>query len=131
MTNINNTRSDIAYLIKVLADIARDLDKKLGDSRSEAAQAFKARVKSLVEDVPDLPNFSRFHDAFRANPQEQDVRGRHARRLLPGVQRRELRAHQARQQGDRRPAEERAGAGLGQLRHPVSARVSRSWCRGR
>ena len=27
--------------------------------------AFAARVKSLVEDVPDLPNFSRFHDAFR------------------------------------------------------------------
>jgi arginine decarboxylase len=26
MTNINNTRSDIAYVIKVLADIARDLD---------------------------------------------------------------------------------------------------------
>ena len=29
MTNINNTSSDIAYLIKVLADIARDLDEKL------------------------------------------------------------------------------------------------------
>ena len=28
-------------------------------------QAFNARVKSLMTDVPDLPNFSHFHDAFR------------------------------------------------------------------
>ncbi len=75
MTNINNTRSDVAYLIKVLADIARDLDKKIGDGRSEAAQEFKARVKSLVEDVPDLPNFSRFHDTFRANPKSKTSEG--------------------------------------------------------
>jgi arginine decarboxylase len=25
-------------------------------------------VKSLVEDVPDLPDFQRFHDAFREDP---------------------------------------------------------------
>jgi len=75
MTNINNTRSDIAYLIKVLADISRDLEKKVGDNRSEAGQAFKDRVKSLVEDVPDLPNFSRFHDAFRSNPQSKTSEG--------------------------------------------------------
>ena len=30
--------------------------------------AFDARVKSLITDVPNLPNFSRFHDAFRENP---------------------------------------------------------------
>jgi arginine decarboxylase len=63
-TNINNTRSDIAYLIKVLADISRELDRRLSKDREEKA-AFDARVKSLVTDVPDLPNFSRFHDAFR------------------------------------------------------------------
>jgi hypothetical protein len=28
---------------------------------------FAARVKFLMTDVPDLPNFSRFHDSFRAN----------------------------------------------------------------
>ena len=32
-----------------------------GDGERE----FEARVKSLMTDVPDLPNFSRFHDAFR------------------------------------------------------------------
>ena len=29
--------------------------------------AFERRVKSLVQDLPPLPDFSRFHDAFRAN----------------------------------------------------------------
>ncbi len=66
-TNINNTRSDIAYLIKVLADISRELDRKLARDYDEKA-AFDERVKSLITDVPDLPNFSRFHDAFRENP---------------------------------------------------------------
>jgi len=73
-TNINNTRSDIAYLIKVLADISRELDRKLSKDREEKA-AFEARVKSLVTDVPDLPNFSRFHDAFRDNPRGKTNEG--------------------------------------------------------
>src|SRR5213079_3754388 len=69
-TNINNTRSDIAYLIKVLADISRDLERKLGGDPEEKA-SFDVRVKSLITDVPDLPNFSRFHDAFRENPRDR------------------------------------------------------------
>ncbi|MFN0127243.1 MAG: decarboxylase [Verrucomicrobiales bacterium] len=73
-TNINNTRSDIAYLIKVLADISRDLDRKLARDFDEKA-AFDARVKSLITDVPDLPNFSRFHDAFRDNPKSKTNEG--------------------------------------------------------
>ncbi len=73
-TNINNTRSDIAYLIKVLADISRELDRKLAKDFDEKA-AFDARVKSLVTDVPDLPNFSRFHDAFRDNPKSKTNEG--------------------------------------------------------
>src|SRR4030095_14394848 len=63
-TNINNTRSDAAHLISVLARIAAEVDTRQGDGTSEQAQAFKSRVRDLVTDVPDLPNFSRFHDAF-------------------------------------------------------------------
>src|SRR4029078_312606 len=48
-TNINNTRSDIAYLVKVLADISRDLERKLSQDPEEKA-AFDARVKSLITD---------------------------------------------------------------------------------
>jgi arginine decarboxylase len=36
---------------------------------------FKARVKSLMTDVPDLPNFSRFHDAFRDNAKSRSNEG--------------------------------------------------------
>jgi arginine decarboxylase len=75
MTNINNTRSDIAYVIKVLADIARELDAQMSNPRSDTTQSFKARVKSLCEDVPDLPNFSRYHDAFRADPKSRTPEG--------------------------------------------------------
>ena len=103
-TNINNTRSDIAYLIKVLADISRDLDRRLAEGSATRRPAFDARVKSLITDVPDLPNFSRFHDVFRENPQSQDQRRRHAHAVLPGLRRGELRAREAEQQGDRRPA---------------------------
>ncbi|MBK6008520.1 aminotransferase class I/II-fold pyridoxal phosphate-dependent enzyme [Ramlibacter ginsenosidimutans] len=64
-TNINNTRSDVAHLLKVLADCAREVEQRLQEADAVEKEAFAARVKSLMEDVPDLPNFSRFHDAFR------------------------------------------------------------------
>ena len=67
-TNINNTRSDAALLIKVLADLSREIEQRLAQGGKEEKATFDARVKSLMTDVPDLPNFSRFHDAFRDNP---------------------------------------------------------------
>ncbi len=73
-SNINNTRSSTSYVISTLAQIAADLDKQL-EGNTGAVKAFKARVKSLTEDVPDLPNFSRFHDAFRDNPKGKTLEG--------------------------------------------------------
>jgi arginine decarboxylase len=67
-TNINNTHSDAALLIKALADLSREIEQRLSDGGAPAQEAFAARVKSLMVDVPDLPNFSRFHDSFRENP---------------------------------------------------------------
>jgi arginine decarboxylase len=67
-TNINNTRSDIAHLIKVLVQISQGIENRLGDGGVEARQTFAARVKSLMTDVPDLPNFSSFCDRFRESP---------------------------------------------------------------
>jgi arginine decarboxylase len=67
-TNINNTRSDVANLIKVLADISSDLENRLARSGESEQQAFAARVKNLMENVPDLPNFSYFHRNFREIP---------------------------------------------------------------
>jgi arginine decarboxylase len=73
--NINNTRSDMAHLIKALADMARGIDKRLAEGGADAVATFKARVKSLVEDVPDLPNFSRFHDSLRDDPKSKTSEG--------------------------------------------------------
>src|SRR5262250_229864 len=67
-TNINNTRSDAALLIKVLAELSREIDARLAAGGAAEREVFTARVKSLMTDVPDLPNFSRFHDVFRDNP---------------------------------------------------------------
>jgi arginine decarboxylase len=64
-SNINNTRSDVAHLIRVLVEISRDIEARLSQGGPNAREAFDARVKSLMTDVPDLPNFSHFHDAFR------------------------------------------------------------------
>ena len=74
-TNINNTRSDAALLIKVLADLSREIEARLAQGGKPAQEAFAARVKSLMTDVPDLPNFSRFHDAFRENPKAASNEG--------------------------------------------------------
>jgi arginine decarboxylase len=73
--NINNTRSDLAHLVKALADMARAIDKRLAEGGEDERAAFAARVKSLVEDVPDLPDFQRFHDAFRDDPKSQTQEG--------------------------------------------------------
>jgi len=67
-TNINNTRSDVANLIKVLADISRDIENRLARGGEAERQAFAARVTNLMENVPDLPDFSYFHSSFREDP---------------------------------------------------------------
>ncbi len=74
-TNINNTHSDAALLIKALADLSREIDQRLAKGGPAEKEALDARVKSLMVDVPDLPNFSRFHDAFRENPKSVSNEG--------------------------------------------------------
>ncbi|WP_424990553.1 aminotransferase class I/II-fold pyridoxal phosphate-dependent enzyme [Fluviibacterium sp. S390] len=75
MTNIGTTRSSIAYLIEVLLGIANDLDDLLDDASIMEKRSFDNRVKSLVEHVPPLPDFSRFDTAFRhGETPEGDIR---------------------------------------------------------
>jgi arginine/lysine/ornithine decarboxylase len=78
-SNINNTRSDVAHLIRVLVEISNEIDQRLAQGGPNVRAAFEARVKSLMTDVPDLPNFSHFHDAFRKDAgkrtNEGDIRG--------------------------------------------------------
>jgi arginine decarboxylase len=67
-TNINNTRSDVVNLMRVLIEISHAIEARLREGGAPARAAFERRVKSLMTDVPDLPNFSRFHDHFRSDP---------------------------------------------------------------
>ena len=75
MTNIGTTRSSVAYLIEVLVIIAKELDELLDDASKMERRAFDNRVQSLMKDLPPLPDFSRFHEAFRSGETaEGDIR---------------------------------------------------------
>ncbi|GAB5504871.1 MAG: decarboxylase [Rhizobiaceae bacterium] len=76
MTNIGTTRSSVAYLIEVLVEIARELDDLLDDASKMEKLGFERRVRALMQDLPPLPDFSRFHRAFCADAKtgEGDMR---------------------------------------------------------
>ncbi len=74
-SNINNSRSDIALLIRVLHEIATDIDASLKDGGEAKQEVFNERVRSLIEDVPNLPNFSRFDDRYRSDPTNATLQG--------------------------------------------------------
>jgi arginine decarboxylase len=74
-SNINNTRSDVAHLIRVLVEISAEIDQRLNSDSANVRKAFDDDVKRLMTDVPDLPNFSHFHDAFRQGAGERTNEG--------------------------------------------------------
>jgi arginine decarboxylase len=74
-SNINNTHSATAYLIETLVKLSRQIDNRLARASAAERAAFAARVKSLTEDVPDLPDFSHFHDKYRDNPKSKTREG--------------------------------------------------------
>jgi arginine/lysine/ornithine decarboxylase len=74
-SNINNTRSDVAHLIRVLVEISEEIDHRIGQGSPNVRQTFEKQVKSLMTDVPDLPNFSRFHDAYRLDAGQRTNEG--------------------------------------------------------
>lgn len=67
-SNINNTRSDVAMLIKVLLEISEEIETRIKENGEGGRAEFAEKVRSLMEDVPSLPNFSRFHDGYRDDP---------------------------------------------------------------
>lgn len=64
LSNIGTTRGDVAYLVDVLANIARSVEDRLSVESSQGLSRHVARVDSLLNGPP-LPNFSRFHPAFK------------------------------------------------------------------
>lgn len=68
MTNIGTTRGSLAYLTKVLLDIADDLEQRNAGMELAEKRAHLNTIRSLVEEVPPLPDFSHFHSSFQAVP---------------------------------------------------------------
>ncbi|MFG6177017.1 aminotransferase class I/II-fold pyridoxal phosphate-dependent enzyme [Halomonas sp. THAF12] len=76
MTNIGTSRGAIAYLLDVLMKIARELEYRWEESSRPERKIIEHRVHSLTQELPPLPDFSRFHDAFRRGSEtpEGDIR---------------------------------------------------------
>ncbi|MFI1584638.1 hypothetical protein [Embleya sp. NPDC020630] len=69
MTNIGTTRSALAHLLRALIGIAEELESAAAQMSPEQKRAFDLRVDLLGHDHPPLPDFSRFHAAFRTDPE--------------------------------------------------------------
>lgn len=78
MIHIGMTRGTVAHLVKVLTQIAHELDEKLLRQSAVERRLHDRNVVSFTRELPPLPNFSRFHDAFRdphgAPTPEGDIR---------------------------------------------------------
>ncbi len=68
MTSIGTTRGSVAYLINTLLDIAGKLEEEHRSLNTKEKEIVEKRVKSLMKDVPPLPDFSHFHASFQAVP---------------------------------------------------------------
>ncbi len=68
MVNIGSTHGSSTYLLNVLVQIAEDLEDKSRDQNRLDREREEGRVRSLVELLPPLPKFSRFHPAFVDDP---------------------------------------------------------------
>jgi arginine decarboxylase len=68
MTNIGTTRGSVAYLTKVLLDIAEQLDQHFESLNQRELEIAEIQIESLTKNVPPLPDFSRFHSSFLAVP---------------------------------------------------------------
>lgn len=68
MTSIGTTRGSVAYLVNTLLQIAAKLDEEHPAMNKKESEILQNRIKSLMEDVPPLPDFSRFHSTFQAVP---------------------------------------------------------------
>jgi arginine decarboxylase len=66
MTNIGTTRSSVSYLISTLLKIADQIDLQFEALNAEENRILQEKLYSLTEKAPPLPDFSHFHDSFRA-----------------------------------------------------------------
>ncbi len=75
MIHIGMTRGMVAHLVKVLTRIAEELAEKQDHQSAVEQRMLEQRVRSLTQDLPPLPNFSRFHRAFLTTPNSTTPEG--------------------------------------------------------
>jgi len=79
LVNIGMSRGTIAHLVTVLTKIAAELDDRLQHASGTERDLHEGRVRRLMQDLPPLPDFSRFHRAFQEEAEcatpEGDMRG--------------------------------------------------------
>lgn len=68
MTNIGTTKGSITYLTNALLKIADELDDEFRSLNDKEIEIREKRIYSLTKEVPPLPDFSYFHNSFRAVP---------------------------------------------------------------
>jgi arginine decarboxylase len=75
LTHIGSTPATAAHLVKALTQVARELDETLAHQSHASERLHRARVTSLTERLPPLPNFSRFHSTFLPEPESSTPEG--------------------------------------------------------
>jgi len=75
MTNIGTTRSSVAFLIEALVKFAHELERNFEEMSPPEKRLHTRKIKSITEDLPPLPDFSRFHDGFRPGLAEDTSEG--------------------------------------------------------
>lgn len=129
-SNINNTRSDIALLIRVLVDIATDIDKKIADNDEGYQKTFENRVHALVDDLPSCPTSAILMTATATSPKPPPCTGTSAARSMMRIMKPSANTY-------RSIAQKLLNAcNLVRLLFPPTLlfptlRVFPSWCRGR
>jgi arginine decarboxylase len=75
MTNIDTTRSSVAYLIEVLVTIVRELEEQLCNMSPRERAAHERAVLRLSSPAAPLADFSAFHDSVRPGTDGQTPEG--------------------------------------------------------
>ncbi len=68
MTNIGTTRGSLAYLTKVLLQIAGELEERNAGFEHDDKRLHLGRIRALTVEIPPLPDFSSFHRSFLGQP---------------------------------------------------------------
>ena len=97
--NINNTRSDLAHIIKALADMARAIDKRLARRRRGRTSRLRRAGQVAGRGRAGSAQFQPLPRRLPRRPEERHGRRPHAPGLLHGLRRGQLRTREAVQQG--------------------------------